>query len=246
VKILIVHAHPERQSFNGRLREVAVATLTGQGHEVQVSDLYAMGWNPVASGDDFAERRFPDQLQYDREQKNAVAKGLFAPDVAAEIEKVVWCDVMILQFPLWWYSVPAIMKGWIDRVFANGLMYGAIGRFDQGGMRGKRAMVTTTTGAYPSMVGPAGMLVHLDAILWHLEYGTLAYSGFTVLERYVVNAVRYVDDQQRSDALASYADHLTRLDELDHLPTHLNAEFDPTFVLREDVGPRTPGHSWRP
>ena len=73
--------------------------LVGAGHEVQVSDLYAMGWDPVASGEDFTERRFPEQLQYDREQKTAVAARTFRGDVAEEIEKVVWCDLLVLQFP---------------------------------------------------------------------------------------------------------------------------------------------------
>jgi NAD(P)H dehydrogenase (quinone) len=244
VKALIVHAHPEPTSFNARLLDTAVTTLTEAGHEVQVSDLYAMRWDPVASGADFLERRFPDQLQYDREQKTAVAQRTFRADVAEEIEKVVWCDLLVLQFPLWWYSVPAIMKGWFDRVFVNGLMYGALGRFDQGGMAGRRAMVSTTTGAFPGMVGERGVMGHLDAILWHLEYGTLAYSGFTVLERFVGNAVRYVDDETREGYLPAYADHLRRLEELPVMPTHANAEFGPDFALLPDVEPRTLGHSW--
>lgn len=115
----------------------------------------------------------------------------FSADIAAEIDKVQWCDLLILQFPLWWYSVPAIMKGWFDRVFVNGLMYGQFGRFDQGGMRGKRAMVSTTTGCFPGMVGEGGIMGHLDAVLWHLQYGTLAYVGFDVLEPFVTWSVRY-------------------------------------------------------
>lgn len=246
MKVHVVHAHPEPDSFNARLLDTAVSTLVSDGHEVRVSDLYAMRWNPVASCDDFLERRFPDRLQYDREQKHAVAERVFSADIAAEIEKVLWCDVLVLQFPLWWYSVPAIMKGWFDRVFVNGLMYGSLGRFDRGGMTGKRALVSTTTGAYPSMVGSSGILGHLDAILWHLEYGTLAYAGFTVLERHVVNAVRYVDEAARTEAVAGYAEHLRRLEQLPAIPAHLNEEFGPDYVLRADVVPRTPGHAWRP
>jgi NAD(P)H dehydrogenase (quinone) len=245
VKTLIVYAHPEPTSFNGRLLDTAVRTLSAGGHEVQVSDLYAMRWNPVASADDFAVRRFPETLQYDREQKNAVAERVFSPDIAAEIAKVVWCDLLVLQFPLWWYGTPAIMKGWFDRVFVNGLMYGAFGRFDKGGMTGRRALVSTTTGSFPGMVGEAGVMGHLDAILWHLEYGTLAYAGFSVLQRYVANAVRYIDGPTREGYLAEFAEHLRRIDTLPVQPAHTVDEFGEDFRLRPEIAPRTLGHGWR-
>ena len=62
MKVLIVHAHPEPQSFTAALRDQAIATLQGLGHAVQVSDLYAMNWNPVASASDFSTRENPDYL----------------------------------------------------------------------------------------------------------------------------------------------------------------------------------------
>ena len=129
MKVLIVFAHPEPKSFGRALLERSVATLQSCGHEVLVSDLYAMGFNPVATESDFQERRFPEALQYDREQKLSSQRRSFAPDIQTELDRLLWCDLLILQFPLWWFSVPAILKGWIDRVFANGTVYGA------GGMR---------------------------------------------------------------------------------------------------------------
>jgi len=65
MKVLIVHAHPEPNSFTAALRDQAVETLKAQGHEVQVSDLYAMNWNPVASANDFSARENPDYLVYE-------------------------------------------------------------------------------------------------------------------------------------------------------------------------------------
>lgn len=244
MKTLLVLAHPEPTSFNARLARTAVETLTDEGHDVRVSDLYQMRWDPVASGTDFTERRFPDRLQYDREQKQAVAGSGFSADVQAEIDKVLWCDFLLLQFPLWWYSVPAILKGWFDRVFVNGLMYGQLGRFDEGGMAGRRAMVSTTTGAFPSMVGPRGVMGHIDAILWSLEYGTLAYTGFEVLEPVVANAVRYVDDETRDDCHLALAERLRRLGDAPRREFHPVREFGPDWTLDVRVQPRTLGHSW--
>lgn len=71
MKILIVYAHHESKSFNAALLARSVETLTRHGHEVKISDLYAMNFNPVATAADFRERRFADVLQYDREQKFA-------------------------------------------------------------------------------------------------------------------------------------------------------------------------------
>jgi putative NADPH-quinone reductase len=130
VNVLVVFAHPEPRSFGRALLDRGVAELERAGHDVVVSDLYAMGFNPIASADDFAQRRFPDALHYDREQKYAVQHGGIADDIAAEVEKLVACELLILQFPLWWFSVPAILKGWIDRVFRNGVAYGS-GSFEQ-------------------------------------------------------------------------------------------------------------------
>jgi NAD(P)H dehydrogenase (quinone) len=69
MNVLILHAHPEPQSFTAALRDQAVQTLEAQGHEVQVSDLYAMNWNPVASAEDFSDRDNPDYLAASRGRK---------------------------------------------------------------------------------------------------------------------------------------------------------------------------------
>lgn len=79
MKLFIVFAHPEPRSFGAALLNQSIETLNAQGHQVVVSDLYAMGFNPVASVADFTERRFPDVLHYDREQKYAHEHNAFLP-----------------------------------------------------------------------------------------------------------------------------------------------------------------------
>lgn len=247
MNVLIVYAHSQPTSFNAALLETAVATLKAEGHEVKVSDLYAMGFNPVASEADFKERRFPGHLQYDREQKYAVEHKTFSDDIAAEIDKVMWCDLLILQFPLWWYSVPAIMKGWFDRVFVNGLMYGQLGRFNHGGLKGKKAMVSMTTGCFPGMVDEGGVMGHLDAVLWQLQYGTLAYVGFDVLEPFVAWSTRYQDDDKRHEYIDALADRLRHLDTLPIKYVHAMEDFGTDWKLKPGIEPQTIGHQpWQP
>lgn len=120
MKVLIVHAHPEPQSFTAALRDQAIATLEGLGHEVQVSDLYAMNWNPVASAGDFSSRENPDYLVYALEQRLGVKKQSIAADIQGELDKLLWADLLILNFPIFWFSAPAMLKGWIDRVLVSG------------------------------------------------------------------------------------------------------------------------------
>ena len=242
MKVFIVHAHPEPLSFGAALLARAVTTLEARGDEVQVSDLYPMRFDPVASAADFTSRRFPEMLQYDREQKHATAQQAFAPEIQAEIDKLLWCDTLILQFPLWWFSVPAILKGWIDRVFVNGVAYGTGKRLDSGGLKGRRAMLAVTTGCYEDMVAPDGMLGGLDVNLWHLHAGTLAYSGMSVLPPFMAWSIHYTDDAERQRYLAAYAARLGSLGSTEPMFFHPLTDFGSNWRLREGVAPRTAGH----
>jgi NAD(P)H dehydrogenase (quinone) len=243
MQVLIVYAHPEPRSFGKALLERSVSTLRDCGHEVVVSDLYDMKFNPVASGDDFTARRFPEVLQYDREQKTSSQRHTFTPEIQVEIDKLLACDLLILQFPLWWFSVPAIMKGWIDRVFVNGTVYGAGGmRFDSGGLKGRKAMLAFTTGCFPEMMEPDGLLGQRDVILWHLQYGTFGYSGLQVLAPFVGWSIQYADAERRQSYLDQYEARLRNLESEEPMPTHQLSDFGADWRLKPEVDPRTAGH----
>lgn len=241
MKVFIVFAHPEPKSFGAALLARSVETLEAQGHEVRVSNLYAMDFNPVASGSDFTQRRFPDQLQYDREQKFAQQHQAFAPDIQAEIDKLLWCDLLILQFPLWWFSVPAILKGWLDRVLANGVAYGQGRRLDTGGLKGRKAMLCTTTGCYPEMMAADGMLGGLDIVLWPLQFGVLFYSGLEVLPPFVGWSIQYSSYEQRQAYLDSYAGHLRALPAMEPLFFHPLADFGEGWRLKPGIAAQAAG-----
>ncbi|PKO94137.1 MAG: NAD(P)H dehydrogenase [Betaproteobacteria bacterium HGW-Betaproteobacteria-10] len=226
MKVLIVHAHYEAKSFNSALKDVAVKTLTEAGHEVQVSDLYAMNWNPVASQADFAEPTNPDYCVYALEQRKGFESGSIAPDIQTEIAKVDWCDLLIFNFPVFWFSVPAILKGWIDRVFVSGHFYGGKRFYDQGGMRGKKAMLTLSLGGQPHMFGPVAIHGEMDILLRPIMRGALAYCGFTVLPPHVAYHVPYVSQKEREKMLKNYSAHLLQLDQLVPLTFPSLTDFD--------------------
>ncbi|MAZ88516.1 MAG: NADPH quinone oxidoreductase [Cellvibrionaceae bacterium] len=243
MKVFILYAHPEPKfSFNAALLERSVATLEAQGHEVKVSDLYQMKFNPVASADDFSERRFPERLQYDREQKHAVAHQALSSDIAIEIEKVEWCDLFILQFPLYWFSMPAIMKGWFDRVFVNSLHYGVGKRYETGGLKGRKAMVCLTTGAYEAMLQPDGMMGGIESILWPIHNGTLFYTGFEVLPPFLACSPVHNGQEACDNYLNEYAKRLEQIESTEPMAFHPLTDFGKDFRLKEGVTPRSAVH----
>ena len=104
MNVLIVYAHEEPKSFNGAMRDTAVRVLEELGHKVEVSDLYAMQFNPVGGKHDFTALTDPDYFKYGVEQTKASEAKTFAADVATEQEKLLRADFLIFQFPLWWFG----------------------------------------------------------------------------------------------------------------------------------------------
>ncbi|QJI37016.1 NAD(P)H-dependent oxidoreductase [Pseudomonas sp. ADAK13] len=211
MKVLIVHAHPEPQSFTAALRDQAISTLQAQGHEVQVSDLYALNWNPVASASDFTSRENPEYLVYALEQRLGVKSQSIAADIQQELDKLLWADLLILNFPIFWFSAPAMLKGWIDRVLVSGVCYGGKRFYDQGGLAGKKALVTVTLGGREHMFGEGAIHGPLEDMLRPILRGTLAYVGFEVLEPFVAWHVPYISAEARQEFLHSYQRRLEGL-----------------------------------
>lgn len=201
MRVLWVYAHPDPRSLNGRLRDIGVAALREHGHEVRESDLYAMGWNPVVDHADFGHDA-GERLNVLDESERALRTGELSEDIRAEHDKLAWADTLVVQFPLWWFGMPAILKGWFDRLFVQGFAQGVVDpdtgrarRYGDGGLVGKRSMVITTVGANEATTGPRGIHGELDEVLFPLTHGTLWYSGMEVVEPFVVNgAVRLSPD----------------------------------------------------
>ena len=213
MNVLIVHAHNEPQSFSTALYKLAEETLRGQGHEVRVSDLYAMNWNPVASAADFGARANPEYLVYALEQREGAKSQTIAADIQAELDKLLWADLVIFNFPIYWFSAPAILKGWFDRVLVSGICYGGKRFYDQGGLAGKKALVTVTLGGRDHMFGEGAIHGPLEDMLRPILRGTLAYTGMTVLPPFVAWHVPYISNDARVDFLRQYQERLQHLDE---------------------------------
>jgi NAD(P)H dehydrogenase (quinone) len=155
----------------------------------QISDLYASNFDPRESGRHFTVRRDPERFDAAAEQRFSWEHQALPADIADEVHKVLSADLVILQFPLWWFGPPAILKGWLDRVFVYGGMYSSARRHDRGVCRGKRALLCVTAGSSEAACSPDGPEGDTRLMLWPTLYA-LRYVGFTVLEPFLIHGVR--------------------------------------------------------
>ena len=252
MNVLIVYAHPEPKSLNGALKDFAVKRLEAAGHAVQVSDLYAMHWKTALDENDSLDGKRGDRFDPSADSKHAYENGRQSEDIAREQAKLRWADAVILQFPLWWFSMPAIMKGWVERVYAYGFAYG-VGehsdrhwgdRYGEGSMAGKRAMLLVTTGGWESHYSPRGINGGIDDILFPIQHGILHYPGFDVLPPYVIFRSGKMDEARFAhtrDALGERLDNLWRTAPLPFRKQN-GGDYDiPALTLRAELAPGKTG-----
>lgn len=161
MKHLIIYAHPNDTSLNSSFQKTLAVHLKQNNHEVVVRDLYQLNFNPVLSLDDIA-----GQL-----------KGQVTADVKYEQEFIAWADCITFIHPIWWTGLPAIMKGYVDRVFSYGFAY----RYDKGVQKGlltgKQAVIINTHGKSHAEYSALGMD---KALSLTSDKGIYMYCGFEI------------------------------------------------------------------
>jgi NAD(P)H dehydrogenase (quinone) len=164
MKHLIVVAHPAEDSFTMGLARTYAAELQELGHSQQTLDLYRMGFNPILS----AAELIP-----------ASAAHPASADVARAQDEIRAADVLTVIYPLWWMSMPAMMKGYIDRVFARGFAYESDRGIVRGLLSGKQAVLITVSGAPLSQLVKSGRWGAVQALQ---DTHIIGAAGFELLE----------------------------------------------------------------
>ena len=226
----IVHAHHERNSFNAALTHRAQEALGARGHQVEISDLHQMNFDPVSDRRNFVTVADAQFLKQQREEEYATAHAGFADDVHAEITKMEACDVLVLQFPLWWFGMPAILKGWVDRVFASGRVYGGGHWFDNGHFAGRKAMLSITTAASEEASTRDGLFGDILETLAPINYGMLRFIGFDVLPPFVAWSVTRAEAAVRAQFLDQYVDRLVNVDTTTPIKYPPLSQYDPATL----------------
>ena len=102
MKALVVYCHPKEESFTAAVRDLILAKLEAQRAEVRVIDLYSRAFSPVLTAGELETYLDP---------------GRNTEVVSQDVADLKWCDTLIFVYPTWWYGLPAMLKGWLDRVF---------------------------------------------------------------------------------------------------------------------------------
>ena len=211
MKVLIVYWHPEPKSFNGAMFHAACDELVSLGHEVITSDLYEMKFNPVSGRHNFMTVNDPDYYKQQIEEMHATDNQGFTVEIETEIKKIEACDLMIWQFPMWWFGLPATLKGWVDRVFAMKRTYGGGHIYETGIFRDKRAFLSLTTGGPEEAYEKGGFNGDIMSILRPVHRGMLQFVGFDVLAPQIVYGPVHLTDGERAAHLADYRARLCNI-----------------------------------
>ena len=209
MKAHIVLAHPEPSSFNARLAEVTRDRLSAAEWSVTASDLYALNFDPCEAPRHFSLRQNAEAFHPQTEQRYSADRQATPSDVNAEAERLLACDLLVLHFPLWWFGPPAILKGWMDRVFVYGRMYRSTMRYDAGVCAGKNMIACVTTGASESNCAHNGREGDTRLHLWPILY-PFRYLGFGVYQPEILHGVGGTDFMERREGGLSTLDSYVR------------------------------------
>lgn len=152
-----MYCHPDPQSFGSAIRHTALAALRDAGHELREIDLYAEGFNPVMSRE--------ERLSYLADTAQNIAA------VAPHVQALQWAEGWLVIYPTWYYSMPAMLKGWLDRVWLPGVTFEvapAKERTIRGKLKHLRCFVGITTSGSPwwwlKLIGDPGRSIFMKGL----------------------------------------------------------------------------------
>jgi NAD(P)H dehydrogenase (quinone) len=170
VRHLIVAAHPSTQSFNHAVVKTYAAALRERKYRVECRDLYAAHFNPVLSARDLA----------------AIGHCKAAKDVLREQAAIRQADVITLIAPVWWSGFPAMLKGYIDRVFCAGFAYVISEGEYLPGLVGKKGVIISTSAADRRELKSSGVLRAFRTIY---DEGLMQFCGIEMVEHLYLDGV---------------------------------------------------------
>ncbi|WDF51352.1 NAD(P)H-dependent oxidoreductase [Paenibacillus sp. KACC 21273] len=190
MKHLIVFAHPHQEGTNQAILKRMVQTLESQGHEVVVRDLYALNFQPVLTEAD----------------TEAMKAGNTPADIKAEQEYITAAEVITFVYPIWWTGLPAILKGYVDRVFAYGFAYG----YEETGvaqlLTGKKGLIINTHGQTNEIYDQVGMT---DGLKITSTTGIFGFVGIESVGHLIFGGAPYADEAQLENVLRQVEETVT-------------------------------------
>ncbi len=172
MKVLVVYAHPNSQSFNHAILEEFTKGLKDGGHSFEAVDLHAVRFDPRLKNQDFAQ----------------FAGGQMPQDVLDQQEKIAEADALVLIHPMLLASFPAILKGWMERVFSHGFAYQGFENEYKGLLKHKKALIMNTTGFPEIWYKETGLgdAFKLEGDVWFKSFGINNMNFVTFYDVYAV------------------------------------------------------------
>jgi len=180
---VVLFAHPNPKSLNGAIKDAVVETLKAKGFAVTVRDLYAMNFDSKLTVKDF----------------QAMAAGGFAPDVAAEQTLIKDAELVAFVHPIWWFSMPSVLKGYVERVLVRGFAYDYIPGGVKGLLTGKKVVIVNTTGGVKENYD-GGMK---QAMASTIDNGIIAFCGMTVAAHVFLHGVMQKPREELAKEIAA-------------------------------------------
>jgi NAD(P)H dehydrogenase (quinone) len=182
MKYLIIYAHPNPKSFNHAIMETISEELKKKKKEFKVRDLYKIGFNSALSTKDLS----------------AIQNGVVPKDIKKEQNYISKADTIVFIFPIWWSSMPAILKGYIDRVFSLKFAYDITEDGVFGLLKGKKVFLVSTTGASKVDNEKMGAFKMMNM---SIDMAIFQFSGMKVIGHKYFSSVPYVSQQDRKKML---------------------------------------------
>lgn len=199
MNVLVVFAHPRRESFTGALLEEFHRGLLEGGHSVEVVDLYRERFNPCLGE--------ADLVQF-------TTAGAMPADVLREQARVERAEAVGFVFPVWWWSFPAMLKGWIDRVWSQGWAYDFKYDKAKGLLNLKKAVLLGAGGTSHQDYRKYG---YYGAMQRQLDTGIMKYCGIVETQIYIFPGVESLE-AARVEYLEKAREIGRRIDQADVFP----------------------------
>lgn len=191
MKHLIVFAHPYSKSFGKAIVEKIEEEILKSGSEVRVRDLYELGFDPILKGTDILN----------------LQSGNHAADIVAEQEHIKWADIITFVYPVWWAGMPSVLKGYVDRVFANGFAFTYGENGPTGLLNEKKAIIFSTTGFPSDVYEQIGM--H-KSMAQTTDEAIFNFCGIEVINHSFFGAVPTSSESERENYLNEVADVINK------------------------------------
>lgn len=170
MKNLVILAHPNPKSFCKAIADIIIKVSEIEGIETKFVDLYQTGFNPILSGEDII----------------SLTEGNIPEDIIEQQDYIKNADLITIIYPVWWTGFPAILKGYIDRVFVRGFAYEYVGVEPRGLLEDKKVLLLSTTGSTVENLSERGLI---DAMKKITQLGIFGFCGVKNIKHHFFGSI---------------------------------------------------------